>query len=113
MSLRVQKDVFGLQVPVDNVQGVQVAQSAGDFSSVETGTRFQKAPFPLQVIEQLQKKEREQERGEKRLSPWTYILQAIFNQRFLYSSLLQQWEEMRVYSTERYNTHTGLKLHHC
>lgn len=53
MSLRVQEDVFRLQVPVDNVQGVQVAQSTGDFSSIETGAGFQKAPFPLKVIEKL------------------------------------------------------------
>lgn len=64
MSLRVQEDVFRLQVPVDNVQGVQVAQSAGDFSSVEAGTGFEKAPFSLKVIEKLQK-EREGKKRER------------------------------------------------
>lgn len=66
MSLRVQEDVFGLQVPVDDVQGVQVAQSAGDFSSVETGTGFQKAPFPLKVIEQLQKERKQRRKKGKK-----------------------------------------------
>lgn len=67
MSLRVQEDVFRLQVPVDNVQGVQVAQSAGDFSSVETGTGFQKAPFSLKVIEELQKEREKKRTKEERM----------------------------------------------
>lgn len=85
MSLRVQEDVFRLQVPVDNVQGVQVAQSAGDFSSVETGTRFQKAPFSLKVIEELQK-ERERKKNERRENDYVlgqtscepYLISAFF-----------------------------------
>lgn len=54
MALGVQQDVLWLQVSVDDVEGVQVTQSAGDFRRVKPGPGFEKAAFPLQVVEQLQ-----------------------------------------------------------
>lgn len=40
VTLRVQQDVLGLQVPVDDVERVQVAQRAGDLGGVETRPRL-------------------------------------------------------------------------
>lgn len=40
--------------PVDNVDGVQVAQGTGDFSRVESGSVLRKGTLPLQVKEQLE-----------------------------------------------------------
>ena len=69
VSLGVQQDVLGLQVAVHDVEGVEVAQRAGDLRSVEPGPGFQEAAFSLQVVEQLKEKRRgggvggEEERG--------------------------------------------------
>lgn len=45
-------------LPVDNVQGVEVAERAGDFSSVKAGSRLQEDPLPLEVVEELQEEKR-------------------------------------------------------
>lgn len=62
MALGVQQDVLRLQVPVDDVEGVQVTQSAGNFRGVKPGSGFQKAAFPLQVVEQLQRRQKHKQR---------------------------------------------------
>lgn len=45
-------------LPIDNVQGVQVAQRTGNFSSIKSGPWFQEATLPLEMVEQLQETER-------------------------------------------------------
>lgn len=45
-------------LPVDNVQGVEVAERAGDFSSVKAGSGLQEDPLPLEVVEELQEEKR-------------------------------------------------------
>lgn len=45
-------------LPINNVQGVQVAQCTGDFSSVKSSSWLQEATFPLEMVEQLQETER-------------------------------------------------------
>lgn len=40
--------------PVDNVQGVEVAQGTCNFSSIEPGSGLQKDPFSLKMVEQLE-----------------------------------------------------------
>lgn len=45
-------------LPINNVQGVQVAQCTGNFSSVKSGSRLQEATLPLEMVEQLQETER-------------------------------------------------------
>lgn len=54
MSLGVQQDVLWLQVSVDNVEGVEVAQSAGDLCSIEPGSGLKEAALSLKVVEQLE-----------------------------------------------------------
>lgn len=54
VALRVQQDVLGLQVPVDDVERVQVAQGAGDLGGVEARPRLQEAALTLEVVEQLE-----------------------------------------------------------
>lgn len=54
MTLRVQQDVLRFQVPVDDVEGVEVAQGAGDLCRVEPGPGLQEAALSLEVIEQLE-----------------------------------------------------------
>lgn len=56
MTLRVQKDVLRLQVPVDDVEGVEVTQGAGNLGRVEPGSGLQEAALSLKVIEQLEGK---------------------------------------------------------
>lgn len=56
MPLGVQQDVLGLQVPVDDVEGVEVAQGAGDLCGVEPGSGLQEAALSLKVVEQLEGK---------------------------------------------------------
>lgn len=56
MTLRVQQDVLGLQVPVDDVERVQVAQRARDLGGVETRPRLQEAALALEVVEELQRR---------------------------------------------------------
>lgn len=40
--------------PVDNVQGVEVAQGTCNFSSIEPGSGLQEDPFSLKMVEQLE-----------------------------------------------------------
>lgn len=63
MALRVQQDVFRLQVPVDDVEGVEVTQGAADLCGVEPGPGLQEAALSLEVIEQLEGN-RPKNRGE-------------------------------------------------
>lgn len=42
--------------PVHNVKGVEVAEGAGDLSSIEPGSGLQEDPFPLEMIEELEGK---------------------------------------------------------
>lgn len=58
MTLRVQQDVLRLQVPVDDVEGVEVTQGAGNLCRVEPGSGLQEAALSLKVIEQLEGKEK-------------------------------------------------------
>ena len=54
MAMPVQQQVFGLQVPVDDVLPVQIAQRTGNFGSVETGTGLGKTALLLQMEEELE-----------------------------------------------------------
>lgn len=63
VTLRVQQDVLGLQVPVDDVERVQVAQRASDLGGVETSPRLQEAALTLEVVEEL-KRRRKSQRGQ-------------------------------------------------
>ena len=47
MSLGVQQDVLWLQVSVYNVEGVKVAQGAGDLCSVEPGSWLEEEALSL------------------------------------------------------------------
>lgn len=64
MPLGVQQDVLGLQVPVDDVEGVEVTQGAGDLCGVEPGSGLQEAALSLKVVEQLEGKTQKKTRGE-------------------------------------------------
>lgn len=44
--------------PINDVQGVQIAQCTGNFSSIKSGSRLQEATLPLEMVEQLQETER-------------------------------------------------------
>lgn len=61
VALRVQQDVLRLQISVDDVEGVEVAQRAGDLRRVEPGSGLQEAALSLKVVEQLG--EQKQNRG--------------------------------------------------
>lgn len=37
MAICVEEDIFGFEISVDNVEGVQMVQSQGDLGSVELG----------------------------------------------------------------------------
>lgn len=54
MPLWVQQDVLWLQISVDNVEGVEVAQRAGDLRCVEPGSGLEEAALSLKVVEQLE-----------------------------------------------------------
>ena len=58
VALLVEQDVLGLQVPVHDVEGVEVAQGAGDLGGVEARPRLQEASLPLQVVEELEETKR-------------------------------------------------------
>jgi len=45
-------------LPINDVQGVQVAQRTGDFSSIKSGSWLQEATLPLEMVKQLQETER-------------------------------------------------------
>lgn len=47
MSLGVQQDVLWLQVSVDNVEGVEVAQRTGDLCCIEPGSGLEEATLSL------------------------------------------------------------------
>ncbi len=53
MSLRVNKNIFGLNISVDEAHGVQVIQSKNKFCRVEPCVFFRKAYFFPQMIEEL------------------------------------------------------------
>lgn len=53
MALRVEQDVLGLEVTIDDVERVQVTQRAGDLGGVEARPRLQEAALALQVVEEL------------------------------------------------------------
>lgn len=57
MTLWVQQDVLWLQVSVDDVEGVEVTQRAGDLRCVEPGSGLKEAALSLKVVEQLEDKE--------------------------------------------------------
>lgn len=62
VALRVQQDVLRLQISVDDVEGVEVAQRAGDLRRVEPGSGLQEAALSLKVVEQLGEQKRNQQR---------------------------------------------------
>ena len=43
MAVDVEEDVLGLEVPVDDVKGVEVVESEGDLGGVEFGDGIRKA----------------------------------------------------------------------
>lgn len=45
-------------LPVDDVQGVEVAQCACDLGSIEPGPGLQKDPLPLEMVEKLRRRQR-------------------------------------------------------
>lgn len=47
MSLGVQQDVLWLQVPVDDVEGVEVAEGTGNLCRVEPGSGLEEAALSL------------------------------------------------------------------
>jgi hypothetical protein len=53
MSLAIQKDILWFQVPVNDVEGVQVANGTGHLRSIEPGPGLQEPALPLQVEEEL------------------------------------------------------------
>lgn len=48
----------GCLLPVDNVQGVEVAQCACNFGSIEPGSGLQEDPLPLEMVEELWRRRR-------------------------------------------------------
>lgn len=91
MSLRVQQDVLGLQVSVDDVEGVEVAQRAGDLCCVEPGSGLQEAALPLKVVEQLEDKKTK--RTEVILITHADITEISVSQTENYEH--KYWEEIR------------------
>lgn len=71
VTLRVQQDVLGLQVPVDDVERVQVAQRARDLGGVETRPWLQEAALTLEVVEEL--KRRRKKAREDRIRNYLFI----------------------------------------
>lgn len=53
MALGIKQDVFRLQVAIDNVEAVQIAQSAGNLRGVELRSHRRKALLALQMEKQL------------------------------------------------------------
>lgn len=53
VALWVQQDVLWLQISVDDVEGVQVSQCAGNLRSIKPGSGLQEAALSLKVVEQL------------------------------------------------------------
>lgn len=45
--------------PVHDVKGVEVTKGTGYFSSVEPGSGLQEDPLPLEMIEQLERREKQ------------------------------------------------------
>lgn len=50
------------RTPVNDMQGMEVAKSAGDLSSVEPSSGFQENPLSLEVVEQLHEEIREEQK---------------------------------------------------
>jgi len=51
VAVDVDEDVFGLQVPVDDLLGVEVLDAQEDFSEVKLGQEFWKPAFLLEMVE--------------------------------------------------------------
>lgn len=62
VALRVQQDVLRLQISVDDVEGVEVAQRASDLRRVEPGSGLQEAALSLKVVEQLGEQKKTKQR---------------------------------------------------
>lgn len=53
VAIVVNEQIFGFEVPVDQVQGVQILEGEHNLSGVEAGMRFREAANPTQVGEHL------------------------------------------------------------
>lgn len=56
MTIRVEENIFGFQVSVDDALGVQVADGTGDLCSVKPRSRFREETLFGEVEEELRSK---------------------------------------------------------